>query len=178
MMAEAASDSGIPVSLRKSPFLPDFCGRASSSLSGKPGAGPMRHFIRIFGLFALMAACLPPPASADDRGDCGDSNPDLAISGCSAIIEAAKETKENIAVAYRLRGVAYGKKGDDDLAIKDFDTLISLYPKNANSYFRRALAYEQSGNTKMAAADYRKVLSLRPDDKDAIEALERLQNAR
>ena len=135
----------------------------------------MKHLIRIFGLFALMAACFPLAASADDRDDCRNSNPDLAISGCSGIIDAGKETKENIAVAYRLRGIAYGKKGDEDRAIKDFDKIIALYPKNANSYFKRALAYEQSGNTKMAEADYRKVLSLRPDDKDAIQALERLK---
>jgi len=178
MMAQAATNSGIPASLRKSPFLPDFCERASSSLSGKPGAGHMKHLVRIFCLFALVAACLPPPASADDRGDCWDSNPDLAISGCSAIIDAGKETKENIAVAHRLRGIAYGKKGDDGLAIEDFDKLIAFYPKNANSYFNRALAYEQSGNTKKAVADYRKVLSLIPGDQDAIQALERLKSAR
>ena len=135
----------------------------------------MKHLIRIFGLFALMAACFPSAARADDRDDCNNSNPDLAISGCSGIIDAGKETKENIAVAYRLRGIAYGKKGDEDRAIKDFDKIIALYPKNANSYFKRALAYEQSGNTKMAEADYRKVLSLRPADKDALEALERLK---
>jgi tetratricopeptide (TPR) repeat protein len=143
--------------------------------SEKPRAGHMKHLIRIFGLVALMAACFPPAARAYDSADCRSSIPDLAISVCSAIIDAGTETKENIAVAYRLRGVAYGKKGDDDLAIKDFDTLISLYPKNANSYFTRALAYEHSGNAKNAEADYRKVLSLRPDDQDAIQALERLK---
>jgi tetratricopeptide (TPR) repeat protein len=137
----------------------------------------MKHLIRIFGLFALMAACFPLGTHADDRGDCWDSNPDLAISGCSAVIDAGVEAKENIAVAYRLRAVAYGKKGDNDLAIEDYDKLIALYPKNANSYFKRALAYEKSGNTKMAGADYRKVLSFRPDDQDAIQALERLKNA-
>ena len=135
----------------------------------------MKHLFRIFGLVALMAACFPLAARAYDSADCRSSNPDLAISVCTAIIDAGKETKENIAVAHRLRGIAYGKKGDNDLAIKDFDKLIAFYPKNANSYFNRALAYEQSGNTKMAEADYRKVLSLRPDDKDAIQALERLK---
>jgi tetratricopeptide (TPR) repeat protein len=135
----------------------------------------MKHLIRIFGLFALTATCFPLAARADDRDDCNNSNPDLAISGCSGIIDAGKETKENIAVAYRLRGIAYGKKGDEDRAIKDFDRIIALYPKNANSYFKRALAYEQSGNTKMAEADYRKVLSLRPADKDALQALDRLK---
>ena len=135
----------------------------------------MKHLIRIFGFFTLMVTCFPLAASADDRDDCSNSNPDVAISGCSGIIDAGKETKENIAVAYRLRGIAYGKKGDDDRAIKDFDKVIALYPKNANSYFKRALSYEQSGNVKMAEADYRKVLSLRPDDKDAVQALERLR---
>ena len=137
----------------------------------------MKQLIRIFGLFALMAASFPPAAGADDRDDCNNSNPDLAISGCSGIIDAATETKENIAVAYRLRGIAYGKKGDDERAIKDFDKIIALYPKNANSYFKRALAYEKAGNTKLAAADYRKVLSLRPADKDALQALDRLKAA-
>ena len=137
----------------------------------------MKHLNHIFCLFALMAACFPPPASADDLADCGSSNPDLAISSCSAVIDAGVEAKENIAVAYRLRAVAYGKKGDNDLAIKDYDQLIALYPKNANSYFKRAFIYEKSGNAKMAGADYRKVLSFRPDDKDAIQALERLKDS-
>lgn len=141
------------------------------------GAGHMKHSIKIFGLVALMAACFPPLAGADVTGDCGSSNPDVAISGCSAVIDAGVEAKENIAVAYRLRAVAYGKKGDNDLAIKDYDKLIALYPKNANSYFKRAFAYEKSGNTKMAGADYRKVLSLRPADKDALQALDRLKAA-
>ena len=135
----------------------------------------MKHLIRIFGLSALMRVCFPLAAIADVRDDCWNSNPDLAISGCSAIIDAGMETKENIAVAYRLRGIAYAKKADNDQAIKDFDKIIALYPKNANSYLKRALTYEQSGNTKMAEADYRKVLSLRPDDKGAIQALERLK---
>ena len=134
----------------------------------------MKHLIRIFGLFAVMAASFPEAARAYDSADCRSSNPDLAISVCSAIIDAGNETKENIAVAYRLRAVAYVKKGDNDLAINDYDKLIALYPKNANSYFKRAFAYEISGNTKMARADYRKVLSFRPDDQDAIQALERL----
>jgi tetratricopeptide (TPR) repeat protein len=135
----------------------------------------MKHLNRIFGLFALMTACFPAAAKAYDSADCWSPNPDLAISVCSAIIDAGSETKENIAVAHRLRGIAYRKKGNDDLAIKDFDKLIDFYPKNPNSYFNRALAYEQSGNTNLAAADYRKVLSLRPDDKDALQALERLK---
>ena len=122
-----------------------------------------------------MAACFPAVARAYDSADCRSPNPDLAISVCSAIIAAGTETKENIAVAHRLRGIAYGKKGDNDLAINDFDKLIAFYPKNANSYFKRALAYEKSGNTKMAGADYRKVLSLIPNDQDALQALDRLK---
>ena len=137
----------------------------------------MKHLIQIFGLFALMAACFPEAARAYDSADCGSPNPDLAISVCSAIIDAGKETKENIAVALRLRGIAYAKKGNNDLAIKDFDKLIAFYPKNANSYFNRAFAYEKSGNARMAWADYRKVLSLRPGDTDALQALKRLKGS-
>ncbi len=135
----------------------------------------MKHLIRIFGPFALLVAFFPPAARAYDSADCRSPNPDLAISVCSAIIDAGNETKENIAVAHRLRGIAYGKKGANGLAIKDFDKLIAFYPKNANSYFNRARAYEQSGDTKKAEADYRKVLSLSPHDEDAIQALERLK---
>lgn len=134
----------------------------------------MKHLFRIFGSFAIVMACCAQMVSADDREDCGSSNPDLAISGCSAVIDAGNEAKENIAVAHRLRAVAYVKKGNSDLAIKDYDKLIDLYPKNANSYFNRAIAYEKSGNARLAASDYRRVLSLRPNDKYAIEALQRL----
>lgn len=136
----------------------------------------MKYSFRILGLVSLMFASFPQTAKANELADCGSSNPDLAISGCSAVIDKGDEAKENIAVAYRLRAVAYGKKGHNDLAIKDYDKLIALYPKNANSYFNRAFAYEKSGNAKMAGADYRKVLSFRPDDKEAIQALERLKD--
>ena len=55
--------------------------------------------------------------------------PDEIIKSCTALIERSAKTSENLAI----RGRAYHAKGEEDLAIQDFDHAIQLSPKDRKS---------------------------------------------
>ena len=88
----------------------------------------------VFGLFVLMVASFAPAVRADDWEACGNSNPEVSIFGCSAIIDAGTDSRENIAIAYTNRGNAYHNKGEYDRAIKDHDKAIALKPNFTEAY--------------------------------------------
>ena len=67
-----------------------------------------------------FVAALVQAASAEskqDWDDCTSSDADVSLAGCSKIIGRAKDTKNNLAIAYFNRGIAYQNKGDHDIAV-------------------------------------------------------------
>jgi hypothetical protein len=46
--------------------------------------------------------------------------PDLAIAGCTAVIQLGRETSQNQAIAFAYRGNAYREKGELDRTLSDF----------------------------------------------------------
>jgi tetratricopeptide (TPR) repeat protein len=70
-----------------------------------------------------------------------DSNPDLSIRGCTALIQSGTETSAILAGAFNTRGVGYGHKHDYDRAIQDFDQVIKLKPDYADVFYNRGDAY-------------------------------------
>ena len=62
-------------------------------------------------------------------------------------------------VGFRL---AYSIIGNDQQAIKDYDKLIELDPKNAVVYFSRGTAYGRLGNDQQAIKDFDKSIELDP----------------
>ncbi|MBI4379473.1 MAG: tetratricopeptide repeat protein [Nitrospinae bacterium] len=50
------------------------------------------------------------------------------------------------ALAYRIRGSAYGNLGENQQEIKDLNRAIELNPKDAIAYYSRGLAYQNLGN--------------------------------
>ena len=127
-------------------------------------------------VFALVLALSATGAWADMNDDCKQSaDPDLRIRGCTQVIgRGEEETRKNLTAAYTNRGVAYGKKGEVDRAIADFDKAIALDPKLAFAYFNRGVAYEKKGDKEQAIADFRKALEIDPSHQDAKEGLKRL----
>ena len=120
-----------------------------------------------FGLFVLVVASFAPAVRADDWDACINSNPDVTIFGCSAIIDAGTDTKKNIAAAYINRGNAYDDKGEHDRAIEDYDKAIALNPKNANAYYNRGNAYYNMSEYDRAIKDYDNAIALDPKYADA-----------
>lgn len=43
------------------------------------------------------------------------------------------------------QGIAYGKKGEHDKAIKDLSKAICLMPNDASAYINRGVAYGKKG---------------------------------
>jgi Flp pilus assembly protein TadD len=65
-------------------------------------------------------------------------------------------------VAYNNRGSAYGKKGENDRAIADYNEALRLNPKLASAYNNRGLAYSKKGENDRAIADHNEALRLDP----------------
>src|SRR5450756_2797237 len=51
------------------------------------------------------------------------TSPDLQIGGCTTVIQSDKESKNNLAIAFTNRGVAYRNKGQYARAIQDLSLI-------------------------------------------------------
>ena len=70
------------------------------------------------------------------------------------------------------RGNAYLNKGDDDRAVADYDTAISLEPDGAEAYGRRGDAHFNKRDYDRAIADYDAALRRDPYDEAVLSSLE------
>jgi tetratricopeptide (TPR) repeat protein len=92
----------------------------------------------------------------------GRLSPDLAIGSCTSIIQSAKESPKNLAVAFNNRAWAYSLKDQYGRAIEDFTQAISLDPTAADAFYRRGTAYLETGQFDRAIADFDQALRLDP----------------
>ena len=65
------------------------------------------------------------------------------------------------------RGITFGRKGEFDCAITDFDKAIQLKPDFAEAYNNRGLAYHLKGETECAIENWTKAIALKSDLADA-----------
>ncbi|HEX5282021.1 MAG TPA: tetratricopeptide repeat protein [Micropepsaceae bacterium] len=98
-----------------------------------------------------------------DRARCAGADPALAISGCTAIIQAGHETNDSLAVVFHYRGNAYLERGDPDHAIADFAQAIRLNPNLPQSFYDRGRAWFAKKDYRRAIADFDQVIALNPD---------------
>ena len=99
----------------------------------------MRKAMLLILPFLLVAF---PTSAADPNQEgnwtrCLNTDPDLAVAGCTAVIAAGQGPTGKLAEAFFKRGVAYGRKGQDDRAIEDFDQAIKLNPNLAVAFLGR-----------------------------------------
>jgi tetratricopeptide (TPR) repeat protein len=115
-------------------------------------------------LIGSVLAFVALPAWARTRNEtlCQSDDPDIKISGCTAVIQSGQETRANLAVSYNNRGMAYEQKGLYDQAITDFNSAIVLMPDDFVSYADRGIAYKNKGLYDQAIADYTKAITLMP----------------
>ncbi len=64
-----------------------------------------------------------------------------------------KELNQKCAKTYYNRGLAHSKKGEVELAIKNYTKAIELKPDYADAYYRRSKAWLRLGGTEKAKSD-------------------------
>ena len=124
------------------------------------------------GLLFAAAAILPSFASANDFGDCNSKNPVKILNGCTAVIETGKESAENVAIAYLIRGLEQKKRSNPVKALQDLDMGIALYPKIvdpriAAAHYIRGGVYFSQRKYKEAIDDYSQSILLNPKNTEA-----------
>jgi lipoprotein NlpI len=117
-------------------------------------------------LFHLLASSCSAQLASDAQ-KCEKNvtnNPDLALEGCTALIESGRLSEEDVFKVLIIRGVAYRNKGNYNQAIQDFDKAIRLKPDVAEAFNNRGVTYDYKGDYERAIQDYNQVIRLRPDD--------------
>ena len=130
---------------------------------------------RVFaGAIALMAVtgCGGPAAAqqSQDVTACVNkekASPDIQIGGCTAAIQSGQWKSEDLAWAFKNRGIAYDNKGQYDRAIQDYDQAIKLNPSNAIAFSARGVAYGNKGQYDRAIQDHDQAIKLNPNYADA-----------
>jgi tetratricopeptide (TPR) repeat protein len=97
------------------------------------------------------------------------SSADLRISACTAVIEARRETKRDLAIAFNNRGNAYADRKHYGRAIADYDEAIRLNPKYATAFDDRCEAHAKLGQLPEALADCNASMHFDPNDEDTLK---------
>ena len=105
--------------------------------------------------FAATAADAQQPAKATDEQRCTGQagvTADAQAAACTALIDSKRFSRQNLAILHSNRGIAYGKAGDYDRALADFDTALRINPNHVRAYVNR-------GNASYARRDYDRAIA-------------------
>jgi Tfp pilus assembly protein PilF len=102
---------------------------------------------------------------------CFSHDPDVAIAGCTALLQSGHETQEHITRAFSYRGAAYIRKRDYERAIQDLDQAIQRDPNYAQAFESRGTAYSLKGKNDRAIEDFSQSIHL--DPKSAVSFYDR-----
>ncbi len=120
----------------------------------------MRNFVIALGVTSLISAVLPSNARAQAR--CGDSDPEVSISVCSAIITSGRAKGRELAAAHTERGVAYVALLDYDRAISDFGEAIRIDATFSKAFANRGAVHGAKQDFDKAIDDFTQAIELGP----------------
>src|SRR5437870_12248045 len=89
--------------------------------------------------FMLLVLALATPAAAQPVATCeGGLNPGRILA-CTELLRADQSPDRAIAI-YKNRAQAYRSSGQNDLALKDYDTVLTVSPKEPEAIYGRGWA--------------------------------------
>jgi len=121
----------------------------------------------IGGAVALAAMMMSAMAQLSPHWQACTGNPgidwDQQIKSCTALIQSGTESKENIAIAYYNRALAYENKDDYTRAIADYDEALRLDPNDADALLYRGLDKQRLGDKAGGEADVAAAKRMNPN---------------
>ena len=113
---------------------------------------------------ALGVSLIALPALAQTNVQkCVSEDPDVAIAGCTALIQEGGLDTAHMAGVSVIRGNAYSDKEMYDQAVADYTKALSLKP-DVVAYDGRALIYAKQGHKDLAVADFQAAQKIDPSD--------------
>jgi tetratricopeptide (TPR) repeat protein len=117
----------------------------------------MRSFVVAL---VLISALFPSSAIAQPR--CGDPDPEISISVCTAAIQSGRVKGRELAVAHTNRGAAFVALLDYDRALKDFEDAVRIDPTFARAFANRGAVHGAKQDFDSAIDDFTRVIALEP----------------
>ena len=93
-------------------------GDSSRSAGGAPQAARQRNAGPTSGVAPAQAA----------------TPPDVQAPACTVLLDSGRYVGDNLAIVHANRGIAYGRAGDYDRAIGEFDTALRINPSYTRAY--------------------------------------------
>ena len=121
-----------------------------------------------FALVAVLAITLTYWGRDKNWTDCESKDWNARKRGCTAIVEDVTESSSRVWQAYIHRGRAFEKMDNLELAIKDYDKAIRMFPDRPNAYLLRGYAFSEKGDVERAIADINKGVVLGPENADPL----------
>jgi len=121
----------------------------------------------IGGAVAFVAMMMSAMAQLSPHWQACTGNPgidwDQQIKSCTALIQSGTESKENVAIAYYNRALAYENKDDYTRAIADYDEALRLDPDDADALLYRGLDKQRLGDKAGGEADVSAAKRMNPN---------------